>query len=213
MAKAGSGFMRAAARAANSLQGGTGSWRLGNPGDYTKEIVDVYSKTYRNRHGIHFDRNARGEITQKHVSRTALMNIKNVADKIARDVQVKNEEMANEYSRMRSVWGKPVKVNSADMREIRNGMQSGDTMLINPRGGRNASDALTRAQDAGWQTGQTTNPGVLLEANRIMNATRRAIWQSAEKAGKLEEMSAEIFTGLLKGYASAERAGYRGRRK
>ena len=206
--------MRAATRAANSLQGGSpGSWRLGNPGDYTKDIVDIYSKTYRNRHGIHFDRNARGEITEKHVSTTALMRIKEVADKIARDVQVYNPDAANEYSRMREVWGQPVRVNSADMREVRSGIQHGDTMLINPRGGRSNSDALTHAQNAGWQTEQYTNPGILLEANRMMNATRNAIWQSAGKAGKLEDMSADIFQNLLRGYARAESAGYRSRRK
>lgn len=214
MAKAGSGFIRAAGSVANSIQSGSaGSWRLGNPGDYTKDIVDIFRRTYQNKRGIHFDRNSRGEIVVKHVSQTALNRIYDVAAKIAKDVQVYNETAAREYSRMREVWGKPVRVSSKDMDKVRSGIQSGDTMLINPRGGRNDSDALAHAQNAKWQTEQNTNVGVLLEANRMMNAMRNAKWTSAADAGKLEEMTADIFQNMLKGYARAESAAYRGRRK
>ena len=90
MPKAGSGFMRAAGSAANTLQRGSpGRWRLENPGDYTEEIRETYRFLYRS--GMVIQRDRRGQfVDYKSTDRSldaAYARLQNLAERIAGHVQ------------------------------------------------------------------------------------------------------------------------------
>lgn len=217
MPKGGSGFMRAAGRAAAAIQrGSAGSWRLDNPGDYTQEITTLYRQMYRT--GMRIVRDSSGRFkdyasTDRQLDRTT-ERLQNLANRISQHVQEYNETAAREYSQMRRTWSdNPVRTNAEEMREVRAGIRSGDTMLVNPRGGRNASDAATRAAETGWNATGLSNADILLEANRQMNATRRQIWTNAGNNGNAEQYSGDIFNDLLGRYERAERGAWGRRRR
>ena len=218
MPKGGSGFGRSAAGVAASMfrgsSGSAGTWRLG--GSYEREVRDLYNQLYRNtRTGIQVTRDARGRVERYMVSRASLERVSDLANRMAKDVQVYNPAAAEEYARQRSVWGKAVRVNSADLKEFRDSIRAGDTMRVNVRGGRNAVDAATRARNAGWNTNQANNASILREANEQMNATSRQIWRPARDlgAGYQQEYSSQITRKLLEGFKRAESSAYRRRRR
>ena len=154
MPKGGSGFKAEAARQAGILQRGSSSWRFGSGRDrYTKEITDLFKRMYRS--GITIQRDARGRMIGFNGSDKALIQANDrmfdLAERMARDVQIYNQSADETYANMRRTWGKAIFVSSKDKQEFMRSMRSGDTMLINPRGRRGiASDAATRAA---WPTG------------------------------------------------------------
>lgn len=214
MPKGGSGFGRSAAGVAAALfRGASGSWRLGN--SYEQEVRSLYGGLYRNRTGIQAIRDARGRVQTYRVSQTGLARVQDLAQRMAQDVQVYNQAAAQEYARQRSIWGKPVRVNANDLKEFRAGIKAGDTMRVNVRGGRNDSDAATRASERGWSTSHANNASILREANEQMNATSREIWQPVSRLGQgaVQQYASEITGELLKGYKRAESSAYRRRRR
>ena len=215
MPKAGSGFTRAATKAANAIQKGmAGYWRLSNPGDYTKDIVKAYSQLLRS--GGDVIRDSRGGFKRWDYKLDQYRKLYDIAGRMAENVQEYQHEQAAVYSRMRDVWGKPVYVNSQDMREFRDSIKSGHTMLVNVRGVRGRdSEAMGRAAEGKWATSKVTNADVLREANEKLNTQRNSIWVSARKAGgnvAVEEYRREIFTQLSERFLKVERAAWRRRR-
>ena len=217
MPKGGSGFSRGAGSAARAItRGASKEWRLANPDKYTKEIQDIFKSMYRS--GVVMVRDSRG--TMKEIGGSdaaidrAMAKTQALAQKMAEDVQIYSHEMARLYNGQRQAWGRPVYVNSREMEEFRRGIQSGDRMLINPRGRYGIdSDAAIRASETGWRGGGNNNVDILLHANRTMNATRSAIWQNASKAGATEHYASEIFTRLWERYNKTERGAWRRRKK
>ena len=216
MPKGGSGFLSGAGKAAEAIQRGVSrGWRLANPGDYTKEIKDLFNSMYRS--GVVMVRDSRGRMKEIGGSDAAIDRamdrIQNLADRMAKNVQVYSQEMADYYNGQRQAWGKPVYVNAREMAEFKNGMQAGDRMLINPRGIRGIhSDAANRAVETGWRDGGNNNVDILLHANRTMNATRSKIWQNASKSGQTEAYASEIYNNIWSRYDKTERAAWRRRK-
>ena len=207
--------MSSARSGAGHITRGSSSWRLYNQGQYTKEITDLFKSMYRS--GIVMRRDSRGknlglEGPDAAIDR-ALDKIQALSERMAKDVMVRVQEAQDEYSRMRSVWGKPIRVSSKDMREFRERMHAGDSMLINPRGTRFASDAMERAREGRWQHDFKTNVDLLNDVNRKLNAARNAIWQSATKTGQTDEYVGHFNDELWRRYDKAERAAWRRRRK
>ena len=209
MPKGGSGFRKEAARQAGILQRGSSSWRFGSGRDrYTKEITDLFKRMYRS--GITIQRDARGRMIGFNGTDKALIQANDrmfeLAERMAKDVQIYNQSADETYANMRRTWGKAIFVSSKDKQEFMRSMRSGDTMLINPRGRRGiASDAATRAAETGWQTNQVNNASILAEANRQMNATRNAIWQNTDSSN-VAYYTNELAEQLINRYAKTERA-------
>lgn len=217
MPKGGSGFMGAAGRGAAHVQRGESAvWRMSDPNRYTKEITDLFRKTYRS--GVVMVRDSRGKMkdfggSDKAIERFSLRAME-LADRMAKDVQVYDPTAAREYAQLRQQWGQRVYVNSREMEEIRNGIRHGDSMLINPRGTRGwHSDASAHAEEVGWRGGGNTNTDILLRANRAMNQARSNIWRSARSYGAEGDYSSEIYRRLMDRYERAERAAWRRRKK
>ena len=216
MPKGGSGFTKGAGRAAAAIQrGASKEWRLSNPGDYTKEITDLFKSMYRS--GIVMVRDSRGGFKDWGGSDAAidkaLAKINALSDRMAQNVEVYNPDAANEYARLRQTWGKPVYVNSREMEEFRRSIRSGDQMLINPRGRRGiASDAANTAAEGGYRGGNN-NVDILSRANREMNATRAAIWSRASDQATRDHYASEIYNELMHRYERTERGAWRRRRR
>ena len=233
MPKGGSGFIKSASRNAGLAGRGGGAsvgWRFSNPGEYDKEIQDMFKSIYRS--GVIMQRNSRGQMIDFRGSDAAIdkanARIAELAGRMAKDVQIYNSEAAGQYAQLREVWGKPVYVNPKDMREFRDSIQSGDTILVNYRGTKGTvrastglrssrtSDAAGRAAEAAqrglYRTEQNTNVGILTEANRTMNAVRASIWQRATDRATQEYFASQIYNELWDRYNKTERAAWRRRR-
>ena len=128
------------------------------------------------------------------------------------DLRMYDPASAETYKNMRRVWGKAVRVSPQEMREFRAGMQHGDKMLINPRGGRTASDAENRASEGKWYTDKNTNTDILLDVNRQLNSVRNSIWRSPTQ-GEKEYYTSEIYSSILEYYQKTERYAWKKRRR
>ena len=215
MPKAGSGFLNEARRNADRLQrGGKQEWQLSGAKSYTAEIQSLYKDMYRN--GVEILRDSRGKFKDFGGSEEALNNaldrIQDIATRMGDDLRMYDPASAETYKNMRRVWGKAVRVSPQEMREFRAGMQHGDKMLINPRGGRTASDAENRASEGKWYTDKNTNTDILLDVNRQLNSVRNSIWRSPTQ-GEKEYYTSEIYSSILEYYQKTERYAWKKRRR
>lgn len=218
MPKAGSGFKKAAYHAAASIArtggGSAGDWRMGDIGEFADIVSGEMARLYRS--GIRITRTASGDIKNVAIKPERLAQAREAINTSLKNLQVRDPEAQERYDRLRETWSSPTRTNAEEMREVRKGIR--DTMLINPRGGRRASDAQTKALQSGWDTGSMSNQEILIKANEMMNAERSQIWKSlgvAQSAGygrTNEEYSADIFGNVLEAYKGVERGAWRRRK-
>lgn len=179
MPKGGSGFRRGASRSAgNLLKGKSRDWRISDraaASKYRDEIVKLYESMYRS--GMTVQRDNRGNMTGYGGGDDALQRAANrigeLANRIAGSVEMYDATMAREYARLRQTWGKAVRVNAQDMKEFRNQLQSGERMLINPRGGRTASDAEGRLAESGIRSDLVGNANILIRREQAVERCKQ----------------------------------------
>lgn len=218
MPKAGSGFKRAAYSAAAQIGrtggGNGGDWRMGDVGEFAEQVSGEMARLYRS--GISITRSSSGRIEHVSLKPESLMRAKEAISRSLNNIQVRDPDAQERYDRLRETWGSPTRTNAEEMREVRQGIHG--TMLVNPRGGRRASDAQTKARESGWNTGSMSNQEILIRANDMMHAERAQIWKSlgaAQKAGFARtdaEYSADIFGKVLEAYKGVERGAWRRRK-
>lgn len=214
MPKAGSGFMRSAYNSAwNIGRSGGGDWRMSDIHGFADRVSREMARLYRS--GIMITRTRSGNIAHVSLKPEILARARDAIGRTINSIQVRDSDAQERYSRLNQVWGSPTRTSAEEMREVRRGIR--DTMLINPRGGRRASDAQTKAREAGWDTGSMSNQEILIRANEMMHAARSQIWKSlgdAQKGGfarQNEEYVADIFGKVLESYKGVERGAWRRR--
>ena len=216
MPKGGSGFMKSASRQAGLAGkggGGDTKWRFANPGQFDKEIQDLFKSIYRS--DVLYKRDSRGKVIDFRGSDEAIDKasgrIYALASKMAQDIQEFQPEAQTVYSKMLQEYGKPIYVRSKDWREFLRTKKAEDSVLLNPRGKRGVSNAAdTAARESNEDSSTIVN--ILNSRNEALNAQRRLIWPSASKTGNLEGYIRQMYDLLWQRYSNVEREAWRRRR-
>ena len=208
MPKAGSGFMRAAGRAARAIFGGGGSrdWSLSNVREGAQKVQQLYGNAYRSAKPV-YETTAGGKIKDvgsgfgRFADRAEAL-----AKELSKDVRIIDREAEREYNNMRR-WAGRIRASDAERREFEDTYR-GEKLLAG-RGGRNAGDAAEVArQMAGLGllghdvAAMGNNVDIMNAINSAMNAVKSRISTPVSAFGKdaAADFEGDIFLGLIDRY-------------
>lgn len=207
MAKAGSGFRRAAGAAAVGATGGRGgSWTVWNMREAKEEVTRLYWNANRRVGGV-FERDSRGKITGigKGFDRFS-EQAEALANRLSRDVQHVDREAERQYRDMQR-WASRISASEKDRREF-DMTHTGDKNFAGRSGsGSDVVDAARQMADKGLiprEIAGIGNPVNMMNAiNDAMNAVKSRIY-TGMSAREQQEYVGDIFQGLLEGYKGVE---------
>ena len=207
MAKAGSGFGRAAGAAAVSALGGRGGrWTVADLQGAREEVKRLYWNAYR-RVGDVFERDSNGKITGAGPGFGKLMDqAEALANRLSRDVQHVDREAERQYRDMQR-WASGISASEKDRREF-DMTHTGDKNFAGRSGsGSSVVDAARQMADKGLiphEIAGIGNPVNMMNAiNDAMNAVKSRIY-SGMSASEQQDYVSDIFLGLLEGYKGVE---------
>lgn len=218
MPKAGSGFMRAAGRAASGMLGGRGGggWTVANLQEATEAVQRMYANAYRS-DAVIFDSRGRMVDTGRGFGRFA-DRAEALAKQLSRDVQIVDREAQRQYRDM-SRWARSIRASAEERREFE-ATYRGEKLLTG-RGGRTGGDASEVArQMAGLgllsheAAALGNNVDVMNAINSALNAAKGRIYTpvSSLGSGMAADFEGDIFLGLIDGYNPVARGANRRRK-
>lgn len=215
--KTDSGFKAYTNRIVGKLMGGTASAGFRIEPGYAATIEQDVRKYFRDmRKRIRITRNAKGEVQDMRGALNELTDrAYELGQRMARHTQMYDSSAAEDYRNLRQIWGKPIRVNAQDMREVRNSMNANERLLVNTRGGRDAVGADVRAmEDHSSREYGYTNAEIILNANSHLNAARSGIWRNyGNDKDTIEYFTGEYQKDMVYGFERADRRAWGNRRK
>lgn len=215
MPKGGSGFMRAAGRAANSvLASRGGSWTVANLQGAREEVQRLYGNAYRsNKNVFEYDGLGRIKGTGAGFGRFA-DRAEALAKQISRDVQLVDREAERQYRDM-SRWASRISASAQEREEFERTSRGGMNFTGRGRGGGDASEAARQMAHLGLLSHEVAamgnNVDVMNGINDAMNAVKSRIYRGVG-AKEARDFESDILMGIMQGYPGVERGANRRRR-
>ena len=220
MPKAGSGFMRAAGRAASRALGSGSNVALVNRGRSIREIQDVYAHAYRNGMGIRFDRE--GNIAEITGPYRAFDRFAEQAEAAAKQISGRftqlNREASAKYETLRDAV-RNIRTSEAEMREFRATYQGERHTKLNV--GSQYDDASNTARTMIKQglvsEGEVFRKGannvtVLAALNDAVNAAKAARYGPVGESDR-KAFEADLVDAITQGYGGVYRGAMRRRKR
>ena len=215
MAKAGSGFRRAAGAATVSATGGRGgNWTVGDLQGAKEEVTRLYWNAYR-RVGDVFERDSSGKITGAGPGFDKLMNqAEALANKLAGDVRHVDRDAESMYRDMQR-WAGRITASEQERKEF-DRTYTGEKNFAGKGGsGGDASEAARQMAGLGLIPHEIAamgnNVDVMNGINDAMNAVKGMIYTRMSPREQQDYVS-DIFEGLMEGYKGVESGENRRRR-
>lgn len=215
MPKAGSGFMRAAGRAASSvLAARGGSWTVADLQGAREEVQRLYGNAYRSNKSV-FEYDGRGRMTGggRGFDRFA-ERAEALAKQISRDVQLIDREAEKQYRDMQR-WASRISASPQEREEFERTSRGGMNFTGRGRSGGDASEAARQMAQLGLISHDVAamgnNVDVMNGINDAMNAVKGRIYTGVGRK-ESEDFTSDIFMGLLEGYKSVESGAMKRRR-
>ena len=206
MPKGGSGFMRAAGRAAAAILGGRGGgWTVANMSEATQKVQQLYGNAYRSKNPVYeTDRQGKIKDTGNGFDRFA-DRAEALAAELSKGVQIVDRQAERDYNAMRRMAG-GIRASDAERREFEDTYR-GEKLLAG-RAGRHAGDAseVARAMAERGFIGRDVaamgnNVDIMNAINNALNATKSRISVPVSKmGGSTDDYVSDIFMGLLDRY-------------
>lgn len=215
MPKGGSGFMRAAGRAANSvLAARGGSWTVGNLQEAREEVQRLYGNAYRSTKGV-FEYDSRGRIKGSGAGFGRFADrAEALAKQISRDVQLVDREAEKQYRDMQR-WASRITASQQEQEEFERTSRGGMNFTGRGRSGGDASEAAQQMAHLGLLSHEVAamgnNVDVMNGINDAMNAVKGRIYRGVS-AKEAQDFESDIFMGILQGYQGVERGANKRRR-
>ena len=211
MPKAGSGFMRAAGRAANSvLASRGGSWTVANLQGAREEVQRLYGNAYR---VFEYDGLGRVKGGGAGFGRFA-DRAEALAKQISGDVQIVDREAERQYRDMQR-WASRITASAQEREEFERTSRGRMNFTGRGRSGGDASEAARQMAGLGLLphevAGMGNNVDVMNGINDAMNAVKGRIYRGVS-AKEAQDFESDIFMGILNGYSGVERGAERRRR-
>lgn len=208
MAKAGSGFRRAAGGVAVSATGGRGgNWTVGDLQGAREEVTRLYWNTYR-RVGNVFEYDSRGTVTGSGAGFGRFAEqAEALANRLAGDVQRVDREAERQYRDMQR-WASRISASAQEREEFERTSRGGMNFTGRGRSGGDASEAARQMAGLGLLSHEVAamgnNVDVMNGINDAMNAVKSRIY-TGMSAREQQDYVSDIFMGLLNGYSGVER--------
>jgi len=216
MAKAGSGFRRAAGAVTVSATGGRGGkWTVWNMREAKEEVTRLYWNAYR-RVGNVFERDSKGNLTGENGPGydRFMDQAEKLAYKLAGDVQHVDREAEQKYRDMQR-WASRITASEKDRREFDITHTGDKNFAGRSASGNSVTDAARQMAQRGLiphEIAEIGNPVNMMNAiNDAMNAVKSEIYRGMS-AREQQDYVSDIFTGILYGYAGVESGENRRRR-
>ena len=215
MAKAGSGFRRAAGAATVSATGGRGgNWTVGDLQGAKEEVTRLYWNAYR-RVGDVFERDSSGKITGAGPGFDKLMNqAEALANKLAGDVRHVDRDAESMYRDMQR-WASRITASEQERKEFDRTYTGEKNFAGRGGSGGDASEAAQQMAALGLIPHEIAamgnNVDVMNGINDAMNAVKGMIYTRMSPREQQDYVS-DIFEGLMKGYKGVESGENRRRR-
>ena len=215
MPKGGSGFMRAAGRAANSvLARRGGSWTVANLQEAREEVQRLYGNAYRSVKGV-FEYDGLGRVKGGGAGFGRFADrAEALAKQISRDVQIVDREAERQYRDMQR-WASRISASQQEREEFERTSRGGMNFTGRGRSGGDASEAARQMAGLGLLSHEVAamgnNVDVMNGINDAMNAVKSRIYRGVN-AREAQDFESDIFMGILKGYSGVERGADRRRR-
>ena len=207
MAKAGSGFSRAAGVAAVSALGGSGGrWTVADLQGARDEVTRLYWNANR-RVGDVYERDSRGKITGigKGFDRFS-EQAEALANRLSRDVRHVDREAEREYRDMQR-WASRISASEQERKEFDRTYSGDKNFEGRGRSGGDASEAARQMAHLGLISHDVAamgnNVDVMNAINDAMNAVKSRVY-TRMSAREQEDYVSDIFMGLLEGYKGVE---------
>lgn len=215
MAKAGSGFRRAAGAVAVGATGGRGgSWTVWNMKEAKGEVTRLYWNAYR-RVGDVFERDSNGKITGAGPGFGKLMDqAEALANKLAGDVRHVDRDAQSMYRDMQR-WASRITASEQERKEFDMTYRGEKNFAGRVGSGGDASEAARQMAQLGLIPHEIAamgnNVDVMNAINDAMNSVKGMIYTRMSPREQQDYVS-DIFMGLLKGYSGVESGENRRRR-
>lgn len=216
MAKAGSGFRRAAGAVTVSATGGRGGkWTVWNMREAKEEVTRLYWNAYR-RVGNVFERDSKGNLTgETGPGYDKLMNqAEKLANKLAGDVRHVDREAERQYRDMQR-FASRITASEQDRREFDMTHTGDKNFAGRSSSGNSVVDAARQMAHKGLiphEIAEIGNQVNMMNAiNDAMNAVKERIYTGMSPREQQDYVT-DIFTGILYGYAGVESGENRRRR-
>lgn len=215
MAKAGSGFRRAAGAATVSATGGRGgNWTVWNMREAKDEVTRLYWNAYR-RVGDVFERDSNGKITGAGPGFDKLMNqAEALANKLAGDVRHVNREAESMYRDIQR-WASRITASEQERKEFDRTYTGEKNFAGRGGSGGDASEAARQMAGLGLIPHEIAamgnNVDVMNAINDAMNSVKSMIYTRMSPREQQDYVS-DIFTGIMEGYKGVESGENRRRR-
>ena len=215
MAKAGSGFRRAAGAVAVGATGGRGGrWTVADLQGARDEVTRLYWNAYR-RVGDVFEYNGRGQINGQGSGFDRFVDqAERLATRLSRDVQIVDREAQREYRDMQR-WASRITASEQERKEFELTYRGEKNFAGRGGSGGDASEAARQMAGLGLISREIASMGnnvdVMNAINDAMNAVKSRIYRNVG-AKESEDFVGDIFMGIVEGYAGVERGEDRRRR-
>lgn len=215
MAKAGSGFRRAAGSVAVSATGGRGgNWTVGDLQGAREEVTRLYWNAYR-RVGDVFERDSSGKITGAGPGFDKLMNqAEALANKLAGDVRHVDRDAQAWYRDMQR-WASRITASEQERKEFEMTYRGEKNFAGRGGSGGDASEAARQMAQLGLIPHDIASMGnnvdVMNAINDAMNSVKSMIYTRMSPREQQDYVS-DIFMGLMEGYKGVESGENRRRR-
>lgn len=207
MAKAGSGFGRAAGAAAVSALGGRGGrWTVADLQGAREEVTRLYWNAYR-RVGDVFERDSNGKITGAGPGFGKLMDqAEALANKLAGDVQHVDRDAQSMYRDMQR-WASRITASEQERKEFDRTYTGEKNFAGRGGSGGDASEAARQMAGLGLIPHEIAamgnNVDVMNAINDAMNSVKSMIYTRMSPREQQDYVS-DIFMGLMEGYKGVE---------
>lgn len=215
MPKGGSGFMRAAGRAASSvLARRGGSWTVGDLQGAIEAVQRLYGNAYRSEKSVFlYDGHGRMIDTGSGFGRFA-DRAEALARQISRDVRLVDREAQRQYRDMQR-WASRITASQQEREEFDRTSRGGMNFTGRGRGGGDASEVARQMAGLGLLShdvaGMGNNVDIMNGINDAMNSVKSMIYRSVGPK-EAQDFQSDIFMGILQGYPGVERGANRRRR-
>ena len=215
MAKAGSGFRRAAGAAAVSALGGRGGrWTVADLQGAREDVTRLYWNAYR-RVGDVFERDSSGKITGAGPGFDKLMNqAEALANKLAGEVRHVDRDAESMYRDMQR-WASRITASEQERKEFDRTYTGEKNFAGRGGSGGDASEAARQMAGLGLIPHDIASMGnnvdVMNAINDAMNGIKALIYTRMSPREQQDYVS-DIFTGIMEGYKGVESGENRRRR-